>query len=117
MKEFTIHKTIKHIKYSNTEENYYNSIITIKNAFIKEKDLKSFVISSVKCANYISPSTCKFSNKHCKFIGGDFRYSQSLITASGFLLCKIPHHCPLNQNRNPHKNFNFIITYKLNKIS
>jgi len=77
--------------------------------YIPVEEEENETVYSIRCANYITPNICKFTNKPCSMLSSfdwtSFKYYKTAY---------IPTNCPLYFNQKPHKNFEIIIqTIKL----
>jgi len=67
-------------------------------------------IDFIKCNNTIHGNICKFTGKYCKFLNS--KLEKRYAIGHQLYTFIIPHHCPLIHNRNPHKNFDLILSYE-----
>jgi len=122
-----IELSIQHKSKSKDKNTYYiNDRIVISADKLLGKPLsKSY---SAYCTNYISPSTCKLTNKSCRCLYYNSHNKLNTLIIPfyeilDFLLSplkngeetyifKIPPYCPLHQNKKPNKNMEIIIIFQ-----
>ena len=122
-----IELSIQHKSKSKDKNTYYiNDRIVISANKLLDKPLsKSYY---AYCTNYISPSTCKFTNKSCRRLYYNFQSKLNTLIIPFYeiidflsfppkdgeetYIFEIPPYCPLYQNKKPNKNMEIMIIFK-----
>jgi len=119
-----IELSIQHKSKSKDKNTYYvNDEIIIDMEQLSDKPSSKTYFAY--CTNYISPTTCKFTNKPCRFLHHnhknnsipfyeiiDFHSHPAKEAQQGkSFIFVIPPYCPLYQNKKPNKNMNIIIVF------